>query len=296
MEQTKRIKFCGQLVNDEDLTLIKELAVEFWGIPRSELAATICELLEWERPNGKLKTTEGTHCGEDLETRGILTLPRKRGTIRGKSKPIDRTELAEEQTPIMGPFSHIGGAILELVQTKEQQKLFKELVDRYHYLGYKNPFGARLRYMVKCEKGQTLGCLQFTSPAWQVQSRDTWIGWDSPGRETRLQHVVQNSRFLILPWVKVPHLASHVLGLAARRLPKDWEKMYAIRPLLLETFVEERFAGTSYRAANWIELGNPQGRGRMNKDHKQEKAIKTVWVLPLHRRARTLLSGVSLGR
>jgi len=291
MEHSK-FKFCGKPVSQEDLSLIKELAAEFWGIPRAELAATICELLEWERPNGKLKTNECTFFLQDLEAKGVLTLPRKRQTIRGKMKPIARTKSAEEQEPVEGDLAGIGEVTLEAVKTDEQQGLFKELIDRYHYLGYKNPFGARLRYLIKGGKNQVLGCLQFTSPAWKVQSRDRWIGWDSSGRKSRLQYVVQNSRFLILPWVKVPHLASHILGKVARRLPTDWQAMYGVRPLLLETFVEERFAGTSYRAANWIELGKTRGRGRMDKKHEHGKAIKTVWVLPLHRRARKQLSGV----
>jgi hypothetical protein len=290
MGQEQSIKFCGHQISAEDLALIQELAVDFWGIPRSELAATVCELLCWERPNGQLKTRECIFFLEDLGARGWLKLPRKRNTVRGKARPIARTEDAREQAPIQGTLSQLGGVSLELVANKEQDKQFKELVDRYHYLGYKNPFGARLRYLIKCAAGRLLGCLQFTSPAWKVQARDRWIGWTAPEREAKLQHVVQNSRFLILPWVTVPHLASHVLGQSARRLPADWYEMYRVRPYLLETFVEERFAGTSYAAANWVKLGQTRGRGRMDKQHKNDKAIKSVWVLPLHRRAREILT------
>ena len=294
MGQEQSIKFCGRLVTADDLALIVEMATDFWGIPRTELAATICELLDWVRPNGQLKTNECLFFLEDLEARGLLKLPWKRNTVRGKARPIARTQAAQEQAPIQGPLSHLGGVSLELVESKEQDKLFKELVDRHHYLGYKNPFGARLRYLVKCSAGRVLGCLQFTSPAWKVQARDHWIGWADPVREAKLQHVVQNSRFLVLPWVRVPHLASHILGQAARRLPTDWYGMYRLRPYLLETFVEERFAGTSYRASNWIRLGNTRGRGRMDRQHANDKAIKSVWVLPLHRRARAILKGSRL--
>ena len=290
MGQEQSIKFCGRQISAEDLALIQELAVDFWGIPRSELAATVCELLSWERPNGQLKTRECIFFLEDLGARGWLKLPRKRNTVRGKARPIARTEDAREQAPIQGTLSQLGGVSLELVVNKEQDKQFKELVDRYHYLGYKNPFGARLRYLIKCAAGRLLGCLQFTSPAWKVQARDRWIGWTAPEREAKLQHVVQNSRFLILPWVTVPHLASHILGQSARRLPADWYEMYRVRPYLLETFVEERFAGTSYAAANWVKLGQTRGRGRMDKQHKNDKAIKSVWVLSLHRRAREILT------
>ena len=295
MDQNLAIKFCGKPVSEHDLDLIVSLIKEFPGIPRKELAATACELLDWQRPNGKLKTSECTRLLESLEERGLFVLPKKRKPGRGKIKPIARTVAGRERSPIAGKLSQLGGVTLEPVTNGDQRALFRELVDRYHYLGYSNPFGARLRYLIKSGREEILGCLQFTSPAWKVSARDRWIGWTTARREANLQQVVQNSRFLILPWVKVSHLASHVLGQAARRLPSDWWRMYGIRPMLLETFVEERFAATSYRAANWLELGKTRGRGRMDKDHREVKAIKTVWVLPLHRRARIRLRGADIG-
>lgn len=286
------IKFCGQPLSNGDLELILELAGEFWGIARSELAATICELLEWHRPNGKLKTVECIQFLEALEAKGCLTLPRKRGVARGKDKPITRTTAAEEKGPILGTPGQMGGVVLERVVNKQQQEIFKEMVDRYHYLGYKTPFGARLRYLVKCaEAGRLLGCLQFSSPAWRVAARDRWIGWDTTNREAGLQRIVQNSRFLILPWVKVKGLASHILGRVNRRLADDWAELYGCRPLLVETFVEARFQGTCYRAANWLELGQTQGRGRMDRYEEYGQSKKTIWVYPLHRHARRLLVG-----
>ena len=289
--QLETVKFCGQPLNSEDMVLILELAKEFWGIARSELAATICELLEWYRPNGKLKTSECIQFLEGLEAKGILALPRKRGVARGKDKPIPRTTGAEEKDLIEGTPGKIGGVMLERVVNKQQQKVFKEMVDRYHYLGYKTPFGARLRYLVRCgEADRLLGCLQYSSPAWRVAARDHWIGWDTKGREARLQRIVQNSRFLILPWVKVKGLASHILGRVNCRLADDWLELYGSRPLLLETFVEARFQGTCYRAANWLELGKTQGRGRMDRYEQYGRPKKTIWVYPLHRHARRLLT------
>lgn len=290
MNQTADIKFCGRPLKEGDLKLIQELAAEFWGIARSELAATICELLEWYRPNGKLKTAECTKFLESLESKGLLALPYKRGVARGKDKQIQRTTTGEEKEPITGTPGKIGGVTLVRVVNQKQQEIFKEIVDRYHYLGYKRPFGARLRYLVKCGgEGRLLGCLQYSSPAWKVAARDQWIGWDAKTREAGLQNIVQNSRFLILPWVRVKGLASHILGRVNRRLADDWWELYGKQPLLLETFVEARFQGTSYRAANWLKLGETQGRGRMDRYGRYGRPKKTVWVYPLHKHATRLL-------
>lgn len=290
MAEPNSIKFCGKVLDDESWELVRDLAKDFWGIPRTELARTICELLDWHRPNGKLKTVECGQFLKDLESRGLIGLPRKRREGRPKGQNIARTEFGEQAEPVIGTPKTLGGVQLEPVTGPTQMKQFKELVDRYHYLGYKQPFGAQLRYFVKCVAQQrVLGCLQFSSPAWKVTARDQWIGWEDHRREAALQRIVQNSRFLILPWVNVKNLASHILGLAAKRLPDDWQEMYALRPLLIETFVDQRFSGTSYRAANWIELGQTTGRGRMDRYNRNTGTPKTVWVYPLHRRARQRL-------
>jgi hypothetical protein len=171
--------------------------------------------------------------------------------------------------------------------------LFKQYIDRYHYIGYRIPFGAHLRYLVESQQlpGRYLACLQFSSPAWTMAPRDAWIGWSAEQRKRNLQFIVNQSRFLILPWVKVKGLASKILSLAARRLPHDWHSVYGYRPLLLETLVDRsRFSGTCYRAGNWIHLGATQGRGRMDRDHAaQDQAIKDIFVYPLCRHAREQL-------
>src|SRR5699024_6200660 len=143
---------------------------------------------------------------------------------------------------------------LQRVRQPAEQALWRELVDRYHYLGFRTPYGASLRYLMTTggDTPKPLGCLQFSSPAWRMQARDQWIGWDKAAREHHLPHVINNSRFLILPWVTVPHLASHVLGQAMRQIAADWQASYGLRPWLVETLVDpKRFAGTCYRAANW---------------------------------------------
>ena len=171
--------------------------------------------------------------------------------------------------------------------------LWNQYIERYHYLGYRIPFGASIRYLVESEQrpGQYLACLLFSSPAWRMIPRDSWIGWNNEIRKQNLQYVVCNSRFLIFPWVTVRDLASKILSLAARRLPEDWESLYGYRPLLLETLVDpSRFRGTCYRAANWIHVGSTKGRGRMDRDHSLHgRSVKHIYVFPLRRDCRERL-------
>jgi hypothetical protein len=171
--------------------------------------------------------------------------------------------------------------------------LFKQYVSRYHYLGFRIPFGANARYLVGSAHlpGRYLACLQFSSPAWKMAPRDAWIGWSAEERKRNLQFIVSQSRFLILPWVDVKGLASKILSLAARRLPDDWQCLYGYRPLLLETLVDRsRYRGTCYKAANWTYLGATQGRGRMDRDNvAQGRSVKDIYVYPLCRHVREQL-------
>jgi len=180
-----------------------------------------------------------------------------------------------------------------LADHRGNHALFKELLDRHHYLGYRVAFGASLRYLVRSERapGQVLACLLWSSPAWKMAAREAWIGWSDQQRRRNLQLIVNNSRFLILPWVRVKGLASKILAECARRLPGEWEKWYGYRPLLLETLVDaERFRGTCYRAANWIHLGQTAGRGRMDRQHAaQGAAVKDLYVYPLCRQVQPRL-------
>jgi hypothetical protein len=179
---------------------------------------------------------------------------------------------------------------LAVVEGKPESRLWRELVERYHYLGCRVPFGANLRYWAR-NRERELACLLWTSPAWKMKARDEWIGWNDEQRRRNLQAIVNNSRFLILPWVRVKGLASKVLALSARRIQHDWEARYGKPPLLLETLVDApRFQGTCYRAANWLYLGKTTGRGRMDRDHKKHgQAIKDIYVYPLVQAARQKL-------
>jgi len=284
--QDPRLNFCGHSVTEEQLELIREVAETCSGLSRTELAATVCDLLEWKRQNKKLKTHECRIFLEDLEAKGLLVLPARQVTRKvGSATSVPVTAQGDVQPELAGTVGDVGPVSVELVKDDAERRLWRELVGRHHYLGHKMPFGASLRYLVRVERPQpaVVGCIQFSSPAWRMAARDQWIGWDAEARTKNLQRVVQNSRYLILPWVRVQNLATHVLGLAVRRLPQDWWEAYRVQPLLLETLVDpSRFSGGCYRAANWQEVGLTTGRGRMEKAHKKEGlAPKTVWLLPL---------------
>jgi len=280
------LHFCGQPVTEEQFDLIREVVETCTGLSRMELARTVCDLLEWVRPNGRLKARECFEFLEKLEERGKLRLPaRQPGRRKGTVTRVPVTEQGDEQPLLEGTVRDVAPVTLSVVETEPERLLWRELVGRHHYLGHKVPFGASLRYLVRVARPReaVVGALQFSSPAWRMAPRDQWIGWDEAARKKNLQRVVQNSRFLILPWVQVRNLASTVLSLAARRLPQDWLARYSVEPILLETLVDpSRYTGGSYRAANWIELGITTGRGRMDKRHDMHQAApKAVWVYPL---------------
>lgn len=286
-------EFCGRRFSGEDLDLIREVTRDFSALSVTELSSTLCELLDWKRPNGKLKHKECRALLEVLQAEGFLSLPLLRKTSPFRPRTIDVSRRSDPHVVLTGTVGHFVPLMLRQVETEEQRSIWNQLIDRYHYLGYRVPFGANLRYLVEseCHPGQYLACLLFSSPAWKMAPREAWIGWSTDERRRNLQYVVSNSRFLILPWVSVRGLASKILSLAARQLPRDWERLYGYRPLLLETLVDSsRFRGTCYRAANWIHLGQTQGRGRMDRDHQAHgRAVKDIYVFPLCRDVRQRL-------
>lgn len=288
------LSFCGQPVTGEELALIQGIADDFGGLGRTEMANTVCELLQWVRPTGKLKTVECRAFLESLQAGGLIPLPERRLQRRLHKQAVPPlTPDGQGGAPLEGVLKDFQPLALEPVSSPADQALWREWMQRYHYLGYRIPFGAHLRYFVRVEAPQPVrvGALQFSSPAWRMAARDGWIGWSEMARRRHLQQVVSNSRFLILPWVRIRNLASSALALAARRLPADWEERYCVRPLLLETLVDPaRFAGTCYRAANWIELGQTTGRGRQDREHRRHGACpKTIFLYPLTPKAgRTL--------
>jgi len=280
--------FSGREFRAKEIELIRETVTDCAGLSRMELARTVCELIGWRRPNGSLKARECREYLERLDEHCVLTLPNKRrGRPVGSVTFVPHTTRGEPGSRLGGSVRDIEPITIERVSDSEQRLLFRELVGRHHYLGHKVAFGAHLRYLVYGEgpDGERiiLGCLQYSSPAWRMAVRDGWLGWDDATRARNLQHVISNSRFLLLPWLEVKNPASAVLARGLRQVALDWPRRYNVQPWLVETLVDsQRYHGGCYRAANWCLVGETTGRGRMDRHHRREgEAPKSVLVYPL---------------
>jgi hypothetical protein len=288
-------RFCGREFSSEEVDLVQEVITTCVGISRHELAHTVCELLNWKRPNGHLKWAEGLQLLEQLENQGILSLPAKKSSSKARTrKRVSPPKQEAIPTQLTGSVEQFTPIDVELVESPAQRRLFRELVSQYHYLGFAMPFGARLQYLcyVNQPGRQVIGCFQFSSPAWRMKARDQWIGWDDITRGRHLQHIVNNSRFLVLG--RIRNLSSTLLSSVLKRLAGDWHKHYGVELYLVETLVDShRFYGGCYRAANFTVLGKTSGRGRMDRNHQRHGAeVKTVMVYPLVKNAqRKLIHG-----
>jgi len=287
------LSFCGHEVTEDERELIRRITREFAKLTVTELAATLCELLGWRRPNGGLKSRECYLFLLELQRRGWLPWlpaiqPRHKRTPRQTaSREAPATEPVSSPVRLEGPLNQYRPLRLELIEDAEGRRLFRESIDQHHYLGYRVPYGAQLRYFVRAAQPDLppLAALLFTSAAWRMAPRDRYIGWSDATRQSNLPRVVNNSRFLILPGIHIPHLASHILARAAQQLPRDWLARYGVEPLLMETLVDSsRYRGTCYRAANWIDVGTTQGRGRMDTARNAPLVPKQIFLYPLHRR------------
>jgi hypothetical protein len=288
MQTIKQQTFCGREFTGEEISLIQEVVATCGGISRYELANTVCELLEWKRPSERLKARECSDLLELLESKGALTLPeKKRKDQTGSQKIIPENPCRQPKSILSGSVEEFTPLEVQWVQNRDQRDLFKELIGRYHYLGYAMPFGARLQYLVYVNRPhrEVVGCVQFSSPAWRMRARDEWIGWTEARRKVALQQVVNNSRFLVL--ARIQNLASMILSCTLRKLRSDWERQYGLKPLLVETLVDwQQFHGGCYRASNWTELGKTTGRGRMDRANERHGAqVKTILVYSLVKNA-----------
>ncbi len=279
------LTFCGRTFDRPELELMRQIAAECSALGVTEMARTVCELLAWRRPSGGLKNHECRQLLERLRDQGWLRLPEVRRLGPRGPRRVRLSAGSAPQPELGGTAGDYEPLRMTVVQGEADRARWRELVERYHYLGCRVAVGAQLRYLVRSERlGEpVLACLQWTSAAWKMAARDQWIGWSQEQRARNLPFLVNNSRFLILPWVRVKGLASKILARCARQLPEDWQRRYGCRPLLLETLVDaRRFAGACYRAANWIVLGETTGRGRMDRHHAADgSARKLVLVYPL---------------
>jgi hypothetical protein len=286
-----RVFLVGRWFTPEEMGEIQDVVGMFSKLSRTELACTVCECVGWVSPSGEPKRKSGERLLELLEEMGLLTAPKATLHVQKERGP-GRTELAEPGDEIVeSSVGKLGRIICRPTANIQESHLWNEYVERYHILGYKRPFGAHMRYFIELESGTKLGCFLFSASAWALEKRDEWIGWDATHRSQRLNYITNNTRFLILPWVKVKNLASRALSVVAKRLAADWETRYGYSPVLLETFVDTAlYNGACYRAANWIYLGETAGRGRMDRHTKYLSSPKSILVYPLHKGFRDILN------
>ena len=275
-----------------EFEVIRRLLVDnpSWG--RTRLSEELCERWGWRGANGQLKDMACRNLLLRLERAGLIELPPRRRKSTNAFRNRSLKDVVYRNAAIDCPLSRLLPVqVAPVVAGSEEAGLFQYFVSRYHYLGLRNTAGANIKYLARDGAGRPLACLLFASAAWKTAARDAFIGWDAPTRERNLFLLANNTRFLILPWVKVPHLASHVLSGASRRLSADWQKTYGHPICLLETFVDcERFEGTCYKAANWICAGQTKGRTRADRNHAIKAPIKDMYLYPLSKDFRRRLT------
>jgi len=281
--------YCARDFTADDIETIRRLMQENPALQRSPLSRQLCELWNWRKPNGELKDMTCRVALLRLQGAGLVELAPSK-FVNGRKRPeFLPTSATDPQPAISQPVHELAALTLRLVTSGADSRLWNEFIARYHYLGYALMSGSQLRYNVFVGE-QWVACLSFGASAYKLKARDKFIGWSESQRQRNLQLVVNNARFLILPWVQSKGLASKILSRVARQLPKDWLARYGFAPVLMETFVEfERHLGTCYKAANWINVGRTSGRGKKSLSHKPLIPIKDVWLYPLHKQALSAL-------
>ena len=285
------LKYRGRLVTDADVAFIRELIADNPAASRFTLSKKLCEAWNWVQANGTLRDMVCRGLMLQLQRAGHIELPAVRWVRRNplveRRKP---DEIAVDTTPLRASLAEVRPLEFRQVRRTEDEPLFNSLIERYHYLRYVQPVGEHLKYVVYAVN-RPIACLAWSSAPRHLGPRDRFIGWSAEARRQNIRFLAYNTRFLILRWVEVPHLASHILGRMARVLPQDWARVYGHPIYFLETFINpERFSGVSYRAANWILLGLTTGRGKDDQTNKPNRPIKEVLVYPLRKRFRELLT------
>jgi hypothetical protein len=275
--------YCGRAFSPGDIEAIKGVMEQNPSLKRTPLSRKLCELFDWTKPNGELKDMTCRVALLRMQADGLITLPPSRSPGRRGRPHFPPTAATDAQTPLLQPVHELGALTLRPVAATAASRLWNEYIARYHYLGYTPLSGSQLRYNVFAGE-QLVALLSFGASAWKLAGRDRFIGWPEPQRLKNLQLVVNNARFLILPWIQSKGLASKILSIVNRQLPLDWQQRYGFRPVLLETFVEsQRHRGTCYKAANWVYVGQTVGRGKKCPVHTQIVPIKDIWLYPLRK-------------
>jgi len=280
---SESICYRGRRVEATDIAFITQLIAQNPGWSRRRLSAELCRAWNWVQPNGQLRDMVCRSLLLQLHRAGLIQLPVQR--FRPPNNVVARSNLTPclplWEQPLEGSLTQIGPVEIKQVRRTPAERLFASLLASHHYLGYTQPVGEHLKYLAWAA-GQPIGCLGWSSAPRHLAARDRFIGWSSLLRQSNLGGVAYNTRFLIVPWVKVPYLASHLLGRVARVISADWQELYQHPIHLLETFIDPgRFRGTCYRAANWIPLGLTTGRGHNDRTHRPNRPRKELWVYPL---------------
>jgi hypothetical protein len=283
----------GRRLTAGDILFIREIirANPSWN--RTRISREICQRWNWVTPYGQVKDMAARTMLLKMHRKNLIKLPPSRGSCRNAGRGKIKTHVEHDRSPVKVSLGELTPISIVPVKGGHSLKLFKTCMESYHYLGLKTVVGENIKYMV-CDKNQrVVAFLLFGAAAWSLAARDAFIGWDNKTREKNLLYVIGNSRFLILPWVIVPHLASHVLGRIARRISDDWQSKYAHPVYLLETFVnKDKFKGTCYRAANWIYAGDTKGRGKKDRHKRFALPVKSIWLYPLVKDFRKYLGGL----
>jgi hypothetical protein len=281
----------GRVVTREDIVFLRQFIAENSQLSRRKLSAKVCEVWDWRQPNGALR---------DMVCRGLLLMLHRAGEIQlPEVRFVPRNPLIDRQrpalmlldtTPVIATVNALRPVEVQQVRRTGDEPLFNSLMEHHHYLGYEQPVGEHLKYLIWTH-GRPIACMAWSSAPRHLASRDRFVGWNQQARKRNIRFIAYNTRFLILPWIQAPHLASHILSRVTTTLSQDWERMYGHPIWFAETFIDpERFRGTCYRAANWILLGRTTGRGKDDLTHRQNRSIKEVYGLPLTRKFRELLS------
>lgn len=287
----KRI-FTKPKITENEIAQINRLIAENPSWNRTKLSVELCRIWNWCGYDGKPKDISCRDMLRDLDAKGRINLPKPHHRTRQPGSRDRIQHMLHDTTEISGNIKEILPVSINVIKDcTHEGKVFKSLIDQYHYLGFDMTVGENLKYMVYSQSGKLLACLLFGSSAWACAERDQYIRWNPTARKTNLILTTNNTRFLVLPWVKIPHLASHILGHVTRRITLDWQTKYFHPVYLLETFVEkDRFKGTCYKAANWIHVGETTGRSRNDRYHKLRVPIKDIYLYPLAKNFREVLS------
>lgn len=286
------LKYRGRMICEADIDAIRGLIQEHPKASRRELSRKLCQRWNWVQANGALRDMVCRGLMLALERAGHITLPPAHGTHANPLVVRRRPAPPEVDTsPVASSVKDLGPLEFRLVRRTGEEQLFNGLIEQHHYLRYTQPVGEHLKYIIYSFQ-RPIACLAWSSAPRHLAPRDRFIGWGAEARRRNIHFIAYNTRYLILPWVRVPHLASHILGRIARLVPRDWERIYGHRIYYLETFIDpERSRGTCYRAANWVALGLTTGRGKASNSHRPNRSLKQVLAYPVEKQFRRLLEG-----